>query len=165
MMDMSGQTIGNYRIEALLGSGGMGQVFRATHVHLPRTVAIKVLHAQYASEPTFQARFLQEAQAAAASTEVAPEPAEPAAPVEMPETSEAPGAGTPEPVEAEAEARVSDPSTAEAAPITDAVGDEEVAEPAADTTQAEGEAAAESEEDISLEAILEDLKRREGRSG
>lgn len=66
MMDMSGQTIGNYRIETLLGSGGMGQVFRATHVHLPRTVAIKVLHAQYASEPTFQARFLQEAQAAAA---------------------------------------------------------------------------------------------------
>ncbi|RIK35718.1 MAG: hypothetical protein DCC58_20195, partial [Chloroflexi bacterium] len=66
MNDGTGQVIGNYRIEALLGSGGMGQVFRATHVHLNRPAAVKVLHPQYAADPTFQARFLQEARAASA---------------------------------------------------------------------------------------------------
>src|SRR6476646_5096507 len=64
-MSLSGQTIGNYRIETLLGSGGMGQVYRATHIHLGREAAIKVLHEQYAADPTFQARFQQEARAAA----------------------------------------------------------------------------------------------------
>jgi len=65
-MDMIGRTLGNYRIEMLLGSGGMGQVYRATHVHLGRPSAIKVLHLQYAEDPSFQARFLQEARAVAA---------------------------------------------------------------------------------------------------
>ena len=66
MVEGVGGTIGNYRIEALLGAGGMGRVFRAVHVLINRTVAIKVLHDQYAVDPTFQARFLREAQAAAA---------------------------------------------------------------------------------------------------
>ena len=75
---------------------------------------------------------------------------------------------------AEAEAPIGDPSTAEAAPSTDAAVDEEPAATAAeaatgDATPAEGTAGegddAASDEDISLEAILEDLKRREGRSG
>jgi Tol biopolymer transport system component len=66
MADLTGQTLGNYRIEALLGSGGMGQVYRATHIHLNRPAAVKVLHEQYAADPTFQARFQQEAQAASA---------------------------------------------------------------------------------------------------
>jgi small subunit ribosomal protein S1 len=74
----------------------------------------------------------------------------------------------------EAEAPTGDSSTAEAAPSTDAAVDEEPAATAAeattgDATPAEGTAEegeeAASEEDISLEAILEDLKRREGRSG
>jgi small subunit ribosomal protein S1 len=69
---------------------------------------------------------------------------------------------------AQAEGPIGDPSTPEAAPSTDDAVDEEPAEPAAGATaepateEAEGE---QSEEDISLEAILEDLKRREGRSG
>jgi|GEM_PF-1756880 len=61
-----GRTIGNYRIDAALGLGGMGRVFRAVHVHINRVAAIKVLHEQFAVDPTFQARFLREAQAAAA---------------------------------------------------------------------------------------------------
>lgn len=64
MMDMTGQIIGNYRIEQSLGIGGMGQVYRATHVHLNRPAAIKILHSQYNADPSFQARFLQEARAA-----------------------------------------------------------------------------------------------------
>ncbi|MGH9173158.1 MAG: serine/threonine-protein kinase, partial [Vicinamibacterales bacterium] len=66
MVEGLGGTIGNYRIEALLGTGGMGRVYRAVHILINRTVAIKVLHDQYAIDPTFQARFLREAQAAAA---------------------------------------------------------------------------------------------------
>lgn len=64
MMDMSGQTIGSYRLEALIGSGGMGQIYRARHIHLDRPVAIKILHSNFAADPTFRTRFLQEAQAA-----------------------------------------------------------------------------------------------------
>ncbi|RIK37862.1 MAG: hypothetical protein DCC58_17435 [Chloroflexi bacterium] len=65
-MHSVGATFGNYRIEAPLGSGGTGQIYRAVHVHLNRPVALKILHPQYAADPGFQARFLQEARAAAA---------------------------------------------------------------------------------------------------
>jgi eukaryotic-like serine/threonine-protein kinase len=68
MSDLVGQTLGNYRIEALLGSGGMGEVYRGVHVHLNRPAAIKVMRANLAADSTFQARFRQEAQAAAALT-------------------------------------------------------------------------------------------------
>ena len=61
-----GRTIGNYRIEAVLGVGGMGRVFRAVHIHINRVAAIKVLHEQIAIDPAFQARFLREAQSVAA---------------------------------------------------------------------------------------------------
>ncbi len=71
---------------------------------------------------------------------------------------------------AQAEGPIGDPSTPEAAPSTDDAVDEEPAEPAAGATaepatEEAGESEGASEEDISLEAILEDLKRREGRSG
>jgi serine/threonine protein kinase len=66
MSELIGQTIGNYRLEALLGSGGMGQVFRGRHVHLDRLAAVKVMHDLMASDPGFQARFRQEARAIAA---------------------------------------------------------------------------------------------------
>ncbi|MFQ3630625.1 protein kinase domain-containing protein [Roseiflexus sp.] len=66
MNDLLGQMIGNCRIEALLGAGGMGQVFRARHVHLDRLQAIKIMHPHMASDPGFQARFRREAQAIAA---------------------------------------------------------------------------------------------------
>ena len=73
-------------------------------------------------------------------------------------------------VAAQAEGPIGDPSTPEAAPSTDAAVDEEPTEPAAGAaaepaTEEAGEGEGASEEDISLEAILEDLKRREGRSG
>ncbi len=64
--NLVGQTLGAYRIESRLGVGGMGEVYRAVHERLNRPAAIKVLHANEAADPTFQARFLREARAAAA---------------------------------------------------------------------------------------------------
>src|SRR5690606_40339699 len=54
-----------YRIEQLLGEGGMGQVYRAQHVHMRKTVAIKVLHRELTMQPEIVARFEREAVAAA----------------------------------------------------------------------------------------------------
>jgi small subunit ribosomal protein S1 len=67
-----------------------------------------------------------------------------------------------EPATVEAEAPSAEPSTDEAAGGADAAVEEEVPEA---STKDEEATEAQSEEDISLEAILEDLKRREGRSG
>jgi len=64
--DLIGQTLGQYRIEALLGSGGMGQVYRSVHRLLNRPAAIKVMQAHLAANPDFRSRFLREAQSAAA---------------------------------------------------------------------------------------------------
>jgi serine/threonine protein kinase len=66
MAALIGQQLGNYRIEERLGVGGMGEVYRAIHVHLNRPAAIKVLHSSQAADSSFQARFLREARAAAA---------------------------------------------------------------------------------------------------
>lgn len=63
--ELLGRTIDDYRIEALLGQGGMGSVYRARDEALDRPVALKVLHPQFASEPSFQERFAQEARAIA----------------------------------------------------------------------------------------------------
>jgi small subunit ribosomal protein S1 len=108
------------------------------------------------------------AQLASTETEVAPAGVTPDGGAESGATV---AASAPAPIEAvEAEASSGDPSTAEAAPSVDGAVDEEPTEPSAGAAAepateeaAEGEGA--SEEDISLEAILEDLKRREGRSG
>lgn len=54
-----------YRVIEKIGSGGMADVYKAVDEVLGRTVAVKVLHSRYASDPTFVARFRQEAQAAA----------------------------------------------------------------------------------------------------
>jgi eukaryotic-like serine/threonine-protein kinase len=56
---------GRYRIEKLLGSGGMGSVYRAEHVHMRKAVAIKVLHREMTFMPEVVARFEREAVAAA----------------------------------------------------------------------------------------------------
>jgi serine/threonine protein kinase len=63
MTDLIGQMIGNYRIESLLGVGGMGQVFRAEHRFLNRAAAVKVMHSHLAADASFQSRFLHEAKA------------------------------------------------------------------------------------------------------
>ncbi len=54
-----------YRATEKIGSGGMAEVFKAVDEVLGRTVAVKVMHPRYAADPTFAARFRQEAQAAA----------------------------------------------------------------------------------------------------
>jgi serine/threonine protein kinase len=61
-----GESLGPYKILELLGAGGMGEVFLAEDTRLSRKVAIKVLPAEFASDPERLARFEQEAEAAAA---------------------------------------------------------------------------------------------------
>jgi serine/threonine-protein kinase len=56
---------GKFRIERVLGSGGMGVVAVATHLHLDQRVALKILHAEHAKNPDVCERFLREARAAA----------------------------------------------------------------------------------------------------
>jgi tRNA A-37 threonylcarbamoyl transferase component Bud32 len=60
-----GRVIANrYRIESLVGSGAVGAVYRATHVDLPRTFAIKVLHPHFRADQQLIASFRTEARAA-----------------------------------------------------------------------------------------------------
>jgi hypothetical protein len=59
-----GQTVGNYRIIAKLGEGGVGEVFLAEHPQIGRKVAIKFVRRALAEEPTLYGRFLSEARAA-----------------------------------------------------------------------------------------------------
>jgi serine/threonine-protein kinase len=54
-----------YKLTEKIGIGGMAEVYKATDEVLGRTVAVKVMLPQYASDPTFAARFKQEAQSAA----------------------------------------------------------------------------------------------------
>ena len=60
-----GQTLaGKYRIDDRLSEGGMGTVYRATHVLMDKTVAIKVLRQSLAADEKIVARFSREARAA-----------------------------------------------------------------------------------------------------
>jgi serine/threonine-protein kinase len=59
-----GDTLGDYRLEGLLGEGGMGVVFRASRLSDGREVALKVLKVDLADDLLFQHRFRQEARAA-----------------------------------------------------------------------------------------------------
>jgi Tol biopolymer transport system component len=61
-----GTRLGPYEIQADLGAGGMGEVYRAKDTRLGRTVAIKVLPAGAAADPERRRRFEQEARAASA---------------------------------------------------------------------------------------------------
>ena len=56
---------GKYRIERVLGQGGMGVVLGARHLHLDEPVAIKVLRGELAADPVIVERFLREARLAA----------------------------------------------------------------------------------------------------
>src|SRR5689334_11887482 len=60
-----GQRLGAYRIEGILGHGGMAEVYRATHLALERPVAIKVLSPALNADPTFLLRFAREAKTVA----------------------------------------------------------------------------------------------------
>jgi serine/threonine-protein kinase len=54
-----------YRIDEKIGEGGMGKVYKATHIHMDNTVAVKILHPHLASDQTALERFRREARAAA----------------------------------------------------------------------------------------------------
>jgi serine/threonine protein kinase len=61
-----GTKLGDYEVQKLIGSGGMGEVYRARDLRLKRDVAIKVLPSFFSSDKERLRRFEQEAQAAAA---------------------------------------------------------------------------------------------------
>ena len=63
---LTGRQIGIYRIQSLLGAGGMGEVYRARDSALRRDVAIKVLPRLFVTEPDRLTRFMREARVLAA---------------------------------------------------------------------------------------------------
>jgi streptogramin lyase len=60
-----GSTLAGYRLDALIARGGMGVVYRATHLALDRPVALKVIAHQFAGDAGFRERFLRESRLAA----------------------------------------------------------------------------------------------------
>jgi serine/threonine protein kinase len=58
--------IGGFRLEGVIGRGGMGVIYRAQQPGLDRTVAIKVIAPQHAADPRFRERFAREARLTAA---------------------------------------------------------------------------------------------------
>src|SRR5262245_60126683 len=66
-MDLApGATLGPYEIVALIGAGGMGEVYRARDPRLNRPIAIKILPGPLAADAERRARFEREAQSLAA---------------------------------------------------------------------------------------------------
>jgi non-specific serine/threonine protein kinase len=61
-----GRTLGHYRVESMLGSGGMGEVYLARDPRLERAVALKILPRELALESDRMQRFIREARAASA---------------------------------------------------------------------------------------------------
>jgi serine/threonine-protein kinase len=57
-----GRSLGSYKVEGLLGAGGMGEVYRARDLKLKREVAIKILPEEFAQDPDRVSRFQREAQ-------------------------------------------------------------------------------------------------------
>ena len=61
-----GSTLGPYEVLALIGAGGMGEVYQARDTRLDRRVAVKVLAPELANDAEFRARFAHEAKAVSA---------------------------------------------------------------------------------------------------
>ena len=59
-----GTRLGRYEIRTHIGTGGMGEVYLAQDVELERILALKILPAEFASDPGRMRRFIQEARAA-----------------------------------------------------------------------------------------------------
>jgi len=59
-----GTHIGRYKIQSLLGAGGMGHVYLAQDTQLNRAIALKILPSDVASDKQRMGRFIQEAKAA-----------------------------------------------------------------------------------------------------
>jgi serine/threonine protein kinase len=61
----AGSIVAGYRIESVAGQGGMGVVYRATQLALGRPVALKLIAPEFADDPRFRQRFLDEPRLAA----------------------------------------------------------------------------------------------------
>jgi serine/threonine-protein kinase len=64
--DEAGRMIGHYRVQRLLGKGGMGEVYLAQDTKLDRAVALKLLPARFTQDSNLVRRFVQEAKSASA---------------------------------------------------------------------------------------------------
>ena len=56
----SGRRVGDYLLGQMIGAGGMGSVFLAKQISMQRLVAVKILRADYSSDPVYMERFFQE---------------------------------------------------------------------------------------------------------
>src|SRR3954447_4881358 len=62
-MSLVGRSVGNYRVVAKIGEGGMGSVYLGEHPMIGKRVAIKTLHAELAQKEDIVSRFFTEAKA------------------------------------------------------------------------------------------------------
>ena len=62
----AGSRLGPYEIQAPIGAGGMGEVYKAKDIRLDRVVAIKVLPSHVSNDPALRERFEREARTVAA---------------------------------------------------------------------------------------------------
>ena len=65
-VDLTGQRLGHYLVQEVIGRGGMSVVYRAVDERLQRSVALKVMSENLSADPEFRARFIEEARAASA---------------------------------------------------------------------------------------------------